>query len=73
MCPNNKEALSKLGEALSELGYKDRAISNYRKVIEIDPKDKEANFQLANTLFSNGEKKEAIHFYRKIISVDPNC
>jgi tetratricopeptide (TPR) repeat protein len=61
-----------LGNTLLELGQLDRAISCYRRAIELQPSYAEAYHNLGEVLSVMGQWEEAIAAYRQAIDLNPN-
>ncbi len=60
-----------LGNVLQDQGKLDRAISEYRKALRLDPKSAEALNDLGTAYHAKGWFDEAIDCYQKAIRLDP--
>ena len=65
------DAYFALGIALKEIGWNREAITNYRKLTEIQPDCADAYFALGIALKEIGDHKEAIANYRKVTELKP--
>src|SRR5882762_5625947 len=61
-----------MGNALSELGRYEEAISHFEKATELIPDDPQARNNLGNALFKLHRSDEAIATYRKAIDLAPD-
>jgi len=61
-----------LGKALAKKGEWEKAISSYRKALEIDSEAAEIYQSLGDALVKNGELDEAVIVYHKAIELQPN-
>ncbi|MEP6517071.1 tetratricopeptide repeat protein [Microcoleus vaginatus] len=61
-----------LGNTLLELGQLERAISCYRRAIQLQPSYADAYHNLGEVLSVRGQWEEAIAAYRKAIDLNPN-
>jgi tetratricopeptide (TPR) repeat protein len=66
------EAYTLLGDITDEQGNREKAIEEYRKAIEVNPKLAVAYSNWGATLDEQGKREEAIEKYRKAIDLDPN-
>jgi hypothetical protein len=67
-----KEVFYKLGDVWLGKGDHERAISYYKKAIEIDPKYSQAIVGLGDAYVELGFYDEAIKFYKSAIELSPN-
>lgn len=67
--PDSVIQLNNLGKAYDEKGYTQKAISQYRRAIEIKDKYPQVHYNLANTLIRAGEREKAIEEYKKAINM----
>jgi tetratricopeptide (TPR) repeat protein len=70
--PDEKDALSMMGNILYQLEEMDRAIETYEKVLELDPMDKTVYNQLAYSYQNVGEIDKAIWALDKYIELAPD-
>ena len=61
-----------IGACLYNMGFKEDAISQYNKAIELNPNYTEAYFNKGVCLSNIGKKNEAIKMYQKAIELYPN-
>lgn len=61
-----------LGKALAKKGECEKAISAYRKALELDSNSAEIYQSLGDTLVKSGELDEAVIVYHKAIELQPN-
>lgn len=61
-----------LGKALAKKGEWEKAISSYRKALDIDSDSAEIYQNLGDVLVKNGELDEAVIVYHKAIELQPN-
>ena len=61
-----------LGLALSQKGQMDKAIAQYQKCLEINPRDAEARYNLGWAFSQTGQVDEAISQYQKALKINPN-
>lgn len=60
-----------LGVLLGESGDMDRAVSAYRRVLDINPRHTDALYNLGNIYKDGGRLAEALEMYQRIIRMDP--
>ncbi|HUB67451.1 MAG TPA: tetratricopeptide repeat protein, partial [Candidatus Methylacidiphilales bacterium] len=65
-------AYNGLGDVLLEKGQADRAITEYRTALRINPKYADAHTNLGNALVQKGELDEAVSEFQKALEIDPN-
>lgn len=70
--PYNTIAYYSLGLALARKGEGERAIGEFRKALEINPRYAQAYRSLGDILSEKGEKKQAIAEYQKALAISPN-
>ena len=70
--PENVPAHNNLGNALSDQGRLDEAITQYQQALEIKPDDAGAHNNLGAVLVSRGRFDEAMNHYRKVLEIDPH-
>ncbi|MGO9586462.1 MAG: tetratricopeptide repeat protein [Limisphaerales bacterium] len=68
---NNTVAHNNLGDAFSQEGRMDEAISHYQKTLTINPNNAEANYDLGNAFFKQGRMDEAIAQFQKTMAINP--
>ena len=61
-----------LGKALAKKGEWDKAISSYRKALDIDSTSAEIYHNFGDALVKNGELDEAVIVYQKAIELQPS-
>lgn len=69
--PNKSRPLNNLANLYGQMGQYDRAISKYRRIIELEPGYARAHNNLATVFFKKGRYREAIQEYRIAIQLEP--
>lgn len=69
--PNNSQALTARGLALSTRGEADKALADFNSAIELDPKVTVAYYHRANLEYGKGQLDKALADYNKVIQNDP--
>lgn len=66
-----KDTHFNLGVNFAEKGESDKAIEEFRKILDIDPFDKDAHFNLAVIYSKKEDYKLAIREYEEVLRLDP--
>jgi predicted O-linked N-acetylglucosamine transferase (SPINDLY family) len=70
--PDYVQAHSNLGNALTDLGKPDEAITCYRRALELKPDFVEVHGNLGNAFRDQGKLDEAVACYRRALELKPN-
>ena len=70
--PDNYMAFYWLGEIYARLGMNKKAITNLKKVVELNPKHVDAHLNLAKLYKLAGKSELAIYEYEMALSLNPN-
>lgn len=71
-CPDDVEALLRLGRAAQRLGRPSEASALYERLVRARPELPEAHACLGSALGKQGRHREAIVAYRRVLELDPS-
>jgi tetratricopeptide (TPR) repeat protein len=70
--PDDHEIYYGLGKELDALGYPQKAIQCFQKVINLNPDSHGVYFKMGNIYFNSGNPKKAIECFMKVIESNPD-
>ncbi|UCC95153.1 MAG: tetratricopeptide repeat protein [Candidatus Omnitrophota bacterium] len=70
--PSSYRVHNNLGKTYSALNQKEKAITSYRRAIELEPEYAESYNNLGLIYYHIGDSQTAVEFFKKAIDVNPN-